>query len=124
MPMPREIQITVGEIVLGAELNDSNTASLIWDVIPIESGFSTWGEEIYFAIPVSTGPENGIETVALGDLAYWPPGKAFCIFFGKTPASKGDEIRPASAVNPIGKVHGDVTELKSVSTSEIQISKL
>ena len=74
--MPKEIQIKVGDVVLDAELNDSQTADLVWDALPIESGYNTWGDEIYFAIPVSTGPENGVETVELGDLAYWPPGKA------------------------------------------------
>ena len=122
--MPREIQIKLGDIVLEAELNDSETATLVWDALPIESGYNTWGDEIYFEIPVSTGPENGVETVELGDLAYWPPGKAFCIFFGQTPASKVDEIRPASAVNPLGKVHGDVKALKSASSSTIELSKI
>ena len=122
--MPREIHIKVGDVVLDAELNDSQTADLVWDALPIESGYNTWGDEIYFAIPVSTGPENGVETVELGDLAYWPPGKAFCIFYGQTPASSGGEIRPASAVNPLGKVHGDVTVLKSASGSTIEISKI
>ena len=122
--MPKEIQIKVGDVVLDAELNDSQTADLVWDALPIESGYNTWGDEIYFAIPVSTGLENGVETVELGDLAYWPPGKAFCIFYGQTPASSGDEIRPASAVNPLGKVHGDVTALKSASGATIEVSKI
>jgi hypothetical protein len=117
--MPKEIQIKVGDVILEAELNDSQTADLVWGALPIESDFNTWGDEIYFAIPVTAGPENGVETVELGDLAYWPPGKAFCIFYGKTPASNGDEIRPASAVNPLGHVHGDVTVLKSVSRTTI-----
>ena len=122
--MPREIQIKLGDTVLEAELNDSETARLVWEALPIESGFNTWGDEIYFAIPVTTGPENGVETVELGDLAYWPPGKAFCIFYGKTPASNGDEIRPASAVNPLGRVTGDVTALKSVASDSIEISRI
>jgi hypothetical protein len=122
--MPREIEIKLGDVVLEAELNDSKTAALVWDALPIESDYNTWGDEIYFTIPVTTGPENGVETVELGDLAYWPPGKGFCIFYGKTPASNGDEIRPASAVNPLGKVHGDVTALKSASHSTIEISRI
>ena len=122
--MPRVIQITVGDVVLDAELNDSETASLVWDALPIESGYNTWGDEIYFAIPVSAGPENGVETVEIGDLAYWPPGKAFCIFFGRTPASRDGEIRPASAVNPLGRIHGDVEALKSVSASNIEITRI
>jgi hypothetical protein len=122
--MPREIEIKVGDVVLEAELNSSKTADLVWDVLPIESGYNTWGDEIYFAIPVSAGPENGVETVDLGDLAYWPPGKAFCIFYGKTPASSSDEIRPASAVNPLGKVHGNVTALKSTTGDIIEIIRM
>ena len=122
--MAREIEIKVGGVRLEAELNDSITATLIWDALPIESNYNKWGDEIYFEIPVSTGPENGVSTVELGDLAYWPPGKAFCIFYGRTPVSKGDEIRPASPVNPIGKVHGDVTRLKSVSSSSIELSPI
>jgi hypothetical protein len=78
------------------------------------SKFNTWGDEIYFQIPVDVGPENPQETVSLGDLAFWPPGKAFCIFYGQTPASEGDEIRPASPVNPVGKVLGEVSQLKGV----------
>ena len=122
--MPKEIQITVGDVVLEAELNESETANQVWDALPLKSDYNTWGDEIYFAIPVSAGPENGVEIVELGDLAYWPPGKAFCIFYGRTPASNGDEIRPASAVNPLGKVHGDVTQLKTVGSETIEISKM
>ena len=113
------IKIRVGSTVLDAELNDSETARQITSELPIEEGsFNTWGDEIYFSIPVTADPENAVETVDLGDLGYWPPGKAFCIFFGKTPASEGDEIRPASPVNPIGRVIGDTTVLKTVSSGE------
>ena len=86
-------------------MNDSETASRILAELPIRSGFNTWGDEIYFQIPVTADPEDPRETVESGDLAYWPPGKAFCIFYGPTPASEGDEIRPASPVNPVGRVH-------------------
>ncbi len=74
----------------------------------------TWGDEIYFGIPVKAKAENPCETVELGDLAYWPPGSAFCIFFGPTPASRGAEIRPASPVNVFGRVTGDPTIFKKV----------
>ena len=113
--MPHPIRITVGDIELDAELNDSQTAGKVYEVLPLDCSFNTWGDEIYFSIPVQAGPEDACETVALNDLGYWPPGHAFCIFYGQTPASHGDEIRPASPVNIIGRVLGDATMLKSVS---------
>ena len=123
--MPEAIQITVGEIALDAELNDSNTAAQILDALPLTCSFNTWGDEIYFAIPVDADPEDPQETVALNDLGYWPPGQAFCIFYGQTPASGEDEICPASPVNPIGRVLGDATVLKDVSgVREITIEKV
>ena len=112
--MARAIRITAGQISAAAELNDSATASAIWDALPIEAKAETWGDEIYFGIPVRAEAERAKEVVALGDLGYWPPGHTFCIFFGPTPASRGDEIRPASAVNVIGRVTGDATVFKKV----------
>jgi len=103
-----------------ASLTDESpeTAKALWEALPIEARANTWGDEIYFGIPVKAGPENPRETVALGDLAYWPPGNAFCIFFGRTPASRGDEIRPASAVNVFGKLEGDPKAFKKVRSGD------
>ncbi|MDP6037298.1 MAG: cyclophilin-like fold protein, partial [Candidatus Latescibacteria bacterium] len=92
--MPQSIRIRVGDIELDAELNDSQTAQKIAEALPLDCSYNTWGDEIYFSIPVDTGPEDAKETVELNDLGYWPPGTAFCIFYGLTPASQGDEIRP------------------------------
>ena len=106
--MGKKIRILVSDIKLEAELNESKTSQLIWEALPIEAKANLWGEEIYFAIPVKTGLETGSrEVVSAGELGYWPTGNAFCIFFGPTPASRGNEIRAASAVNIIGKVLGD-----------------
>ncbi len=103
--MARKIRILVSELKIEAELNESKTAQAIWEALPIEAKANLWGEEIYFAIPVKTGLEAGSrEIVSAGELGYWPTGHAFCIFFGPTPASRGNEIRAASAVNIIGKV--------------------
>ena len=111
----REIKITAGPVTMSAALNDTATAGMIWDALPIEASGSTWGEEIYFGIPVAAGEELGQEVVELGDLGYWPPGSAFCMFFGPTPMSRGDEIRPASPVTVVGRMSGDPTLLKGVS---------
>ena len=103
----RAIRIIAGDVAAGAELNDSPTASAIWDALPIEAKASTWGDEIYFDIGISAPPDACQEVVDLGDLGFWPPGRAFCVFFGPTPMSRGDEIRPASAVTVVGRVAGD-----------------
>ncbi len=106
--MEKKIKILVEGLNVEAELNSSKTAQLIWEALPIEAKVNTWGEEIYFGISVKTGLEPGArEVVSAGDLGYWPTGHAFCIFFGRTPVSRGNEIRPASPVNVFGKVDGD-----------------
>ena len=114
--MGKNIRITAGSVVVDAELNDTDTAGAIWEVLPIQANGNTWGDEIYLRISVENEVENGQEVVELGDLGYWPPGSAFCLFFGPTPASEGDEIRLASEVTVIGKIKGDSTVLKSVSS--------
>ena len=110
----RLIRISVGPVSADARLDDSRTATAIWDALPITARAQTWGDEIYFDIGLGVAPESPREVVELGALAYWPPGQAFCIFFGKTPASRGDEIRAASGVNVIGQVVGDSTVFKRV----------
>lgn len=123
--MPHLIRITAGQVQLDAELNDSPTAQAVWEALPINASANTWGDEIYFAIPVDTPLQDGKAVVSLGDLGYWPPGRAFCIFFGPTPASRGNEIRPASPVNVIGRVRGDATAFKQVPAgSEVRIAAL
>lgn len=110
----RRIRITAGDVTAEATLHDNATADAIWEALPIEARGSTWGDEIYFGIPVYLEEEGGKEVVELGDLGYWPPGHAFCIFFGRTPMSRGNEIRPASAVNVFGRVEGDPTVFTKV----------
>jgi len=110
----RRIKITVGSVTAEAELKDTKTADAIWEALPIEASANLWGDEIYFAIPVEMGSENAQAVVNKGDLGYWPPGNAFCIFFGPTPLSRGDEIRPASPVNVFGRLIGDPTVFKGV----------
>jgi len=90
-------------------------AQQIAAALPLRSSFNTWGDEIYFSIPINAALDDSAqEVVELGALGYWPPGKAFCIFFGQTPASQPGKIMPASAVNIIGKVLGDATQFKTV----------
>ena len=111
----RKIKITAGDVTATGILNDSETTDAIWNALPVSASANTWGDEIYFGIPVQAGEEkDASDVVEMGALAYWPPGNAFCIFFGKTPASRGDDIRAASAVNSVGKIDGDATVFKTV----------
>lgn len=113
--MGENIRIRAGSVVMTAMLNDSVTARAILAALPLDAVARTWGDEIWFPIPVAAGLEAvAVDLVEAGDLGYWPTGKAFCIFFGPTPMSRGDEIRPASAVNPIGRVLGDAKAFKGV----------
>ena len=115
--MGERITIQIGETRAEAELNDSGCARQIFAALPIEASAKTWGEEVYFDIGLRY--EAGAEArqdVQVGELGYWPTGTAFCIFFGRTPAS-GPEGRPraASRVNPIGRVIGDPTVFRNVT---------
>ncbi|TMQ19807.1 MAG: hypothetical protein E6K82_18350 [Candidatus Rokuibacteriota bacterium] len=101
------IRITAGGVSATGELNDSRAAAAIAARLPIRARAETWGDEIYFGTGLALEAESPQEVVALGDLGYWPPGQAFCIFFGPTPMSRGDEIRPASPVTVVGRVTGD-----------------
>jgi hypothetical protein len=112
--MKKRILIKAETSVLEAELEDGRIAQALWEALPIRAECSTWGEEIYFPIPVEHENDNGQEVVNTGDLGYWPPGRALCIFFGPTPASRGYEIRPASAVTVLGRVISDLAPLKSI----------
>jgi len=113
--MPQKIEIIVEDVKVEAELNDSTTAKKINSKLPIEALAQRWGGEIYFSIPVTAELESDSrEVLEAGELAFWPTGNAFCIFFGPTPASHGDEIRAASAVNIIGKMKSDWTKLWDV----------
>jgi hypothetical protein len=110
-----KIRIHIGKLSVDAELNDTPTGRKVQQALPLESTFNTWGDEIYFSIPVDADlDERARETVDIGDLGYWPTGKAFCIFFGLTPVSSPGRIVPASAVNIIGRVTGDATKFKEV----------
>lgn len=108
-----------GEVFAEFTGESPGTAQAIWDALPLEAKASTWGDEIYFSIPVNVDAENPKEVVKMGDLGYWPPGSAFCIFFGPTPASRGDEIRPASPVNVFGRIEGDPRVFTSVSSGDL-----
>jgi hypothetical protein len=114
--MAKRIRIKAGPVEAVAGLNDTKTAQAIWQALPINARARLWGEEIYFSIPFKLELEAGQELVSPGDLGYWPEGPAFCIFFGPTPVSRGNEIRPASAVTVFGKIIGDAAVFKKVAS--------
>jgi len=109
------ITIQAGTVTVKARLNDSPTAMKIWASLPITGRANTWGDEIYFGIPVQAEEaEDARADVAVGELGYWPVGKAFCIFFGPTPVSTGDTPRAASPVNIVGDILGDAEQFRQV----------
>ena len=109
-----DIRITAGPVSILATLGDSATAQAIRAALPITGRASTWGDEIYFSIPVAANEQAAQAVVQVGDIAYWPPGSALCLFFGPTPASRGNEVRPASPVIVVGRMTGDATVLRQV----------
>ena len=113
-----QIKIEFENTSIDAVLNNSETADKIKKILPLSNSVNTWGDEIYFSIGVNDGEIDSKEVVELGDLGYWPPGNAFCLFFGLTPASEGDKIMPASPVNVIGKILGDLEILKSIKSGD------
>ena len=111
----KKIVITAGELSMPAELNENPTAQKIWSQLPLEGRANTWGDEIYFEIPVTAGQEpDAREVVEVGELGFWPMGNAFCIFFGPTPVSTDERPRAYSPVNILGRVLGDATQFRVV----------
>ena len=103
-----------------AELNDSPTATAIWQALPVEGAANVWGEEVYFEIPVDMPQASTArQDMDVGELGYWPVGRAFCIFFEPTPVSTGEQPRAYSPVNPVGRILGDATLLRSVRDGEV-----
>jgi len=114
--MATRIKITAGEVTVYGELNETPTALLLAEVLPVTAQASRWGKEIYFPIPVEAGEEpDARQVVQAGEIGYWPQGSSMCLFFGPTPASRGDEVRAASPVNVIGTIEGDLSVLDNVA---------
>lgn len=114
----RVITEFVGDFLVELNEENPNTVRALLEALPIESSAKLWGEEIYFTVPFNAGKENASETVELGAFAFWPEGPALCLFFGKTPMSNENQIKPASPVNVIGKIKNSVKKLKKVKEGE------
>jgi hypothetical protein len=121
----RKIKITAGEATATASLVDNATAEAIWEALPITGRANRWGQEIYFEIPVDQPrAKDAREVLEAGELGYWPVGRAFCIFWGPTPASQREEIRAASPVNVFGHLEGQAMVFDAVpSGAEIRIER-
>ena len=120
-----KIRIETGDIRLVAELNGSYIAISIFNMLPLSGIANTWGDEVYFSIPVHIDQSaDARQEVGIGDLGFWPAGDAFCIFFGPTPVSTSEIPKAYSPVNVFGHILGDATELRKVSNGdEIMVTK-
>ena len=115
----RKNLITISNLSVSAELNNSVSADKIWEALPLSGSANVWGDEIYFEIPVSLKEvSDAQQEVDVGTLAYWPPGSALCVFFGKTPASTSDKPKAYSPVNILGSVDGDSKIFKIVKAGD------
>jgi hypothetical protein len=120
-----QVRISAGAVTCTATLNSTSTARAIWNALPIDGRANRWGDEIYFEIPVDLAEDDGRDEVAVGDLAYWPPGNALCIFWGPTPASRGQEPRAASPVNVFGRIERGATDFAQVkSGTPVRVERL
>lgn len=116
--MGRKIEFVINGQTIPAELNDSATARAIGEKLPITVSFSRWGDEYYGSCGVDAELDaDAREIMEVGELAYWPPGTALCVFFGPTPASSDERPRAASAANPVGQITGDVSVFSSFGGS-------
>ena len=112
--MPK-IRLTIDGLVLSAECRDTPTANAILDALPLKSSTQTWGDEVYFEIPVSVPLEdNAKDVVKPGEIAFWTQGNCIAIGYGPTPISQGDEIRLAAPTNIWADAIEDVKQLKGV----------
>jgi len=126
--LSKTIEVVLNETVIEATLNDTKTAKKLLKILPVKSEINLWGNEIYFEIPMEADLENGKELMDIGNIAFWPSGNAFCIFFGPTPAGDGTQPRAISSVTVIGKITGEnwidkIKKIKSEDIIEIRIKK-
>jgi hypothetical protein len=115
----KEIIFDFDDFLIEGISNNSPTSNLFYDSLPMSGESQIWGDEIYFSTQIKIENDDWAkETVELGDIAFWPPGNALCLFFGSTPISATNEIRPASPANIMGKIKGDLDLLKNVKPGD------
>jgi hypothetical protein len=113
------ISESIGEMEAEILADNPETVKAVVDALPFEGPSNVWGEEIYFDIPVETDEEQGEQLMEVGDIAYWPVGKAMCIFFGPTPVSDSEKPKAYSPVNKFARIIGDAKVFRKVRDGEV-----
>lgn len=113
-------ELVSGDITLEGEITDENprTTEIVIDHLPIEGEAVRWGDEFYFATSLEIPEEHGRQDIEVGEVAFWPAGKAIAVFFGRTPVSVSDKPRAYENVNVFGKLEGDARSLVKVLSGE------
>ena len=117
MEQVKRVRIVAGAAASYAILNETKVAAAVWAALPLDFRVQRWGDELYGSVPLALPQEAPQEVVEVGDLAWWPPGHAVCLFFGPTPASVGQEPRAASDVTVFGRIEGDATVFRTIDGS-------
>jgi uncharacterized protein len=118
------IRFDFGNLTIDAALSDTPTAKAVLAKLPYDARVMTWGEEVYFDVPVTVAREKDARAVVTpGEVAYWPDGPCIALGYGRTPVSQGDETRLASPGNVFGKLLGDPKTLAKVKAgSKVRVS--
>lgn len=113
----RRMRVRAGDVELHAQLRDTPTTEELWMLLPVEGRAAKWGDEFYFRVEsmMAEQEDDARDEMAVGEIGYWVQGQAIAIFFGPTPASRGDEPRAVVPVNVVGAIERNADALRRLA---------